>query len=233
MVRSSLSTGVRRVLVAAPLALAAVLGVAVAAHATPSTPPESGDDRAVVKPGNVHDGDCAEAGLLGEPVDVEADIDDNTYISLTDVPEDITITGVVVKGGPAYNVYSGLHEWSGLHAPLAGKSGAPAEISHWFVCGTETKMTTTNSSTSTTTSPTKGSTGSSSTSTSSTSAGVVVTTKGRTTTSAPAVAAASDNGRLANTGFAGGWLLGLAAALLLGGGTVLGLGRRRAAGRRG
>ncbi|GDY29535.1 hypothetical protein [Gandjariella thermophila] len=227
MVGSSLSAGVRRVLLAAPLALLTVLGAAAAAHATPSTPPQSGDVRAVAKPGNVHDGECAGAGLPGQAVDVEANIDGNTYITITGVPDGVTLTGVVVKGSPAYNVYTGLTDWSRLHAPLAGKSGQPATISHWFACGTGTKSSTPKPP-STSKPPASGS----STARSSTPAGGAAAT-GRTTTSASAVAAASENGRLANTGFDSALPLGLAAALLLGGGTALTLARRRAARRRG
>jgi hypothetical protein len=158
--------------------LAAVLitgGVALCwtgvAFGVPPTPPQSGDSRAVAVAGNAVT--CAQAGLAGGIISVTAIITGNTYITITGVPTNTTVTGVVVKGSPAYNLYLpvslGMLPWVGLHPPLAGKSGQPATISHWFVCGTKT---TTTPPTTTTTTTTKSTT-------------TTTTTKSTTTTTAP------------------------------------------------
>jgi hypothetical protein len=224
MVRSSPSAGASRVLIAAPLVSALLLGATATAYADPPTPPQSGDDRATVVPGNVTT--CAAANLPGHAIDVTSTIDQETYITITAIPDGVTISGVVVKGSDAYNLYRNLSAWTRLHSPLAGKSGQPATISHWFACGTGEVRTTTKSSTPTTTKSAPA------TSTArSTSAGGVAPAGG-TSNSSPAVAAASNNGQLANTGFGAGWLVGLAAALLLGGGAVLAVPRLRSALRR-
>ncbi|CAL9559761.1 hypothetical protein SUDANB95_04569 [Actinosynnema sp. ALI-1.44] len=124
------------------------------AGATPPAgdpPPVSGDPRATAYPGNATT--CPDAGLPGEIISVTSN-DDGTYLDVTAVPEGYTLTGVVVKGSNAYNVYTGLGglPWLDLHAPLAS-SGKPAEISHWYACGTKSVSTTTTTTT-TTTSPT-------------------------------------------------------------------------------
>jgi hypothetical protein len=98
----------------------------------------SGDPRATAHAGNVTD--CADAGLPGEVIDVGFTIDaTNTYLTITSVPDGSVLTGVVVKGGPAYNVYVGDVR-TDLHAPLVS-SGKPAQISHWFACGTAASPT--------------------------------------------------------------------------------------------
>lgn len=153
---------IRFSLAAALIAGGVALSFAGAAFGAPPTPPQSGDPRAVVHAGNVTT--CAAAGLAGGIISVTATVVSNTYITITAVPAGTTVTGVVVKGAPAYNVYLpgslGALPWTALHPPLAGNSGMPATISHWFVCGTETTTTppptttTTSTTTTTTTVPT-------------------------------------------------------------------------------
>lgn len=126
-------------------------------------PPVSGDPRATAYEGNATT--CADAGLAGEIIEVTA-TSDGTYLDVTAVPEGYTLTGVVVKGTNAYNVYQGLGDlpWLDLHAPLAS-SGKPAEISHWYACGTKTTTTTTTTTSPTTTTTTSDTTTSSTTTT--------------------------------------------------------------------
>jgi hypothetical protein len=102
------------------------------AGAAPGDPPQSGDPRATAFAGNATT--CEDAGLPGETIDVGASIDaTNRYLTITSVPDGVTLTGVVVKGGPGYNVYVGDVRTL-LHAPL-GPNGSPAGISHWYACG--------------------------------------------------------------------------------------------------
>lgn len=74
-----------------------------------------------------------------------------------------SVTAIVVKGSNEYNLYlfdpavAGPADFEGLVAPIAGGSGDPANISHWFVCGEKTTTTTppptTTTMTTTTTTP--------------------------------------------------------------------------------
>jgi hypothetical protein len=127
-------------------------GVAFAAP----PPLQSGDPRAVVHSGNTTT--CAGAGLAGDVISVTF-TSDGTYITVTAVPAGVTVTGVVVKGAPGYNVYLpgtlGALPWTALHPPLAGNSGQPATISHWFACATKTTTTPPPPPTTTTTTTTK------------------------------------------------------------------------------
>jgi hypothetical protein len=199
----------------------------LAATADPPADPVAGDDRATAYPGNVVEADCptlfpgsTSVALTDLTFSVDAT---GTYLDITAVDADVEVAGVVVKGGPAYNVYEvadlGDLAWLDLHSPLVS-SGAPAQISHWFACGVTTSTTTTTTTTTT------------STSTSTTTSGTTTTTSGEqatsstpgattTTTTPAAVSPAASDDDLATTGFAGAWLLGLAAALLLGGGALL------------
>jgi hypothetical protein len=71
-------------------------------------------------------------------------VDASTYVTVAGVPDGTTVTGIVVKGSDAYNVYlPGALPWKNLHSPIAGNSGKPATISHWFACGTETSTSST------------------------------------------------------------------------------------------
>jgi LPXTG-motif cell wall-anchored protein len=132
-----------RTLVAAlPLGLAALLGAAPLAHAT-----QTDDSRAVAHQGNVDAGQkgaCATAGLAGEPVELQDADTDGQTVTIESVPDGTTVTGIVVKGGPAYNVYvpgeRGLSElpvWDELRSPLNNGGNLP-QVSHWFACGVET-----------------------------------------------------------------------------------------------
>jgi LPXTG-motif cell wall-anchored protein len=203
----------RRALTVLALSVGVSFAGAALASAAPQDPPQSGDPRAAAAEGNVTT--CEAAGLPGTEITVTSNITENTYIDITAAPADHTITGVVVKGGPAYNKYPNLGAlpWNDLHSPLV-PSGKPAEISHWFVCGKKTTTTTTKTSTSTSTSTTT------SPSTSSGSSIVV------TTTSAAAGQTSSDS-ELANTGVNGGPHLLAGGALLLAGAGTLVLARRR------
>jgi hypothetical protein len=208
---------VRRALAVFVVSVGVSLGGTAIAVAGPDDPPQSGDDRATAVAGNVTT--CAAAGIPGTEIEVTSNITENTYIDITAVPAGFTITGVVVKGGPAYNKYPNLGAlpWNDLHAPLVS-SGKPAEISHWFVCGKKKTTTTTKTTTPTTTTTT-----STSTSTGSSSSSSRVTT----TSSTPAVVPASNNSGLANTGFSGGPLVLIGGLLLVGGVAALFLARAR------
>lgn len=222
-------------LVAASFAAAVLTGTALA---TPNqAPPASGDDRATAHDGNVTT--CAKAGLPGttiQPAQVQHSITETTYI---DVTGGTGITAVVVKGGSAYNTYLapalGGFPWLDLHSPL-NASGKPAEISHWFACGTPptttttttptTETTTTTETTSTTTTTTTaGTTTTEPTTTTTTPASSTATTTVTTTTAALVVVTEPDD--LASTGFGSPWLLGLGAVLVAAGAVLLLVLRRR------
>lgn len=215
--------------------VAAVVGTALfsavgAAAATQPADPVSGDDRATAHPGNVVAADCAELFAGSESVDL-ADLTysidpTNTYLDITAVEAGVEVAGVVVKGGPAYNVYDvadlGDLAWLDLHSPQV-PSGEPAQISHWFVCGVTTSTTTTSTTSTTSTSTSAPGTTTTGVDESSSASTPV------TTTTPPAVSPAASDDDLATTGFDGGWLIALAAALLLGGGALLILLRTREA----
>jgi len=193
---------------------ALLLSVATAHSETVDEPPVSGDDRATAFPGNIKMDDCAAANLAGSAIDVES-TDDGTFITITSVPEGVTLTGVVVKGGAAYNVYVGDVR-DDLHAPL-NPNGSPAGISHWFACGTEAGTT----STTTTTSDTSSSetTTSEASDTSDTSSGATDPGTGDTDVS---------SGGLADTGFSARVPLIVAGLLILLGAGLLTATRRLA-----
>lgn len=235
----------RPYVLAVTAAVAAVMSFAGPAAAAPDRPPVSGDARATAYSGNVVEADC---GTLfpGTSMIAEGDLrlsKDDTYIDITHVAAGVNLAGVVVKGGPAYNVYKpgdlGELPWLKLHAPLV-PSGGPAGISHWFACGTGHSTTTTSEAppvTTTTTSP--GSTETTETSTppgsetdttttdESDTAGASVTTTAPTTSADVSATAQDEN--LASTGFNGGWLFAIAGLLLAGGAALLLLVRLRAA----
>jgi cell division septation protein DedD len=222
-----LSKPVRPAIVAAAFAAVALLGLTGTASATT---PQSGDDRATAKEGNVVAQDCAElfpGSTAVDPAAMTVAVDEsNTYLDVTAADG---VVAVIVKGGPAYNVYQaddlGALPWLDLHAPLV-RSGKPAQISHWFACGvtgtTTTETTTSETETSTTTETTTDTPTSSATETT-TSAPAV------TTTTSAATAPSANDDDLASTGFSGGWLIVLGAILLLGGGAALVVARLRGA----
>jgi LPXTG-motif cell wall-anchored protein len=218
-----------RVAAVAALAAGAWLGIAGVANADG---PQSGDDRATAYSGNARPGDCAGAGLAGEQIMGE-DSPSGTYFDITSIPAGYTVTGVVVKGGDAYNVYLpsalGALPWLKLHAPI-NASGGPAGLSHWFVCGTKDSTTTTTTTPPATTTTTPGGGESSTT----TSPGGGAGSPSATTPGAPGTPGAQGGEGLASTGFGNGWLVIVGGALLLGGGALLVLvrGRSVAAARR-
>jgi hypothetical protein len=178
--------------------------------AAPADPPQSGDPRATAVAGNATT--CAGAGLPGVKVTVGATVDaTNTYLTITSVPAGVTLTGVVVKGGPAFNVYAG-DQRTMLHAPLV-PSGKPAQISHWFACGTD-RTTTTSAPPTTTAPPTETSSPPSSSSAASSTAPA---SGSSTTQPAAGQAGLPPEGNLAATGTPVGPLLGLGGLLVLAG----------------
>src|SRR6266568_1731218 len=216
-----------RMLTAAALALGATLLTGTVALAAPAPPPSSGDDRATAFAGNVTT--CAEAGLQGDTVvfpNVDASGTDITITS-SDIPAGDTILAVVVKGGPAYNVYQGLTSWTDLHSPI-NPGGQIPTISHWFACVSKSNG---GGGGTTTTSPAP-------TSTSGGSGGTTTTTTGSgggpspaTSTAAVAGATTTSTGtgtkNLAFTGFGNNWLIWAGLLLVLAGGGVLALTRLR------
>lgn len=235
-----LVAGVATLLVAGPTAAAA-------------DPPQSGDPRATAYAGNAVT--CPDAKLPGSIVTVTA-THDGTYLDVTGIPAGTTVTGVVVKGGNAYNVYPNLGAlpWLDLHAPL-NASGKPAGISHWYACGTKTTTTTTTPTTTTkptttttvvvppttttttktttaTTAPTGGTTTTTAITTTTTAptTGITTTTTRPTwypTTTSPASGAVQDEGGLAETGFGARWLIPVGALLVIAGAATLWLIRNR------
>jgi hypothetical protein len=220
---------------AATIAAAATVLLTGTAAAQPGDIPLPGDFRATAHIGNVVERDCAELFPGSHAIakgDLTFSVDGtNTYLDVT-AEAGVTVVGIIVKGGPAYNSYP-LATGDDLHAPLVS-SGKPAQISHWFACGTgesETTSTTTTTESSTessTTSTTDSGVASTTTTSSPSSSGSGSVTTTATTTSADVVTAADEND-LASTGFNGGWLVVLAVVLLAGGGALLVLGRGRAA----
>lgn len=219
---------ISRSLIVASIAAGALTGLASFASAAPDRPPVSGDERATAYPGNVVAKDCPTL-FPGSTAVKQGDIeftggDDTADVDITAVPDGIEVVGVIVKGGPAYNVYKaadlGEMPWLGLHAPLV-PSGQPAAVSHWFVCGVKGTETTTTSPETSTTSPTDTPPG-----TSSESEQPGTSTDTSTSTD---VSPAAEEGDLAATGFAAGPLVALGAGLLIGGSALLFLLRRRAA----
>jgi hypothetical protein len=216
---------VSRSLIVVSIAVGALLGFASLASATPpDLNPVSGDDRATAHPGNAKADDCSTL-FPGSTEVAKSDIthtgdDNDASIDITAVADGVDVVGVVVKGGPAYNVYPadklGDLPWLDLHAPQV-PSGAPAGVSHWFVCGVEEGETTSSTPATTTTTEGEGSGGGGSTDEEETS----------TTTSSEEVSPAAEGEELASTGVNGGPLVALGFALLLGGGALLFLMRTR------
>ncbi|MFI7677605.1 hypothetical protein [Actinophytocola sp. NPDC049390] len=225
-----------RASVALASAVAGVVLFAAPAFAQSDDDPVSGDDRATAHSGNVvGEKDCAT--LYPGSHEVTADLtatadgegENGTYLDITAVADGVEVLGVIVKGGNAYNQYDvtalGDLPWLDLHSPI-NASGKPAAISHWFACGIGESTTTPTEPTETTTTTTT-TTDDSTPATTTTTGGSEVSGTETTTTSADVAPAAQDED-LAATGFNGGWLVALAAGLLLAGGAVLTLLRIRA-----
>lgn len=149
-----MSARIRRfVVIGAVVCAIAPFAGEVAAFAAPTSSPTSGDQRATAYPGNIHDGKSGSAcSQLGFPNDTELGADnggadsgdgvtvtnDGTYLSVS-WASGSQVDAVVVKGGPAYNVYPAsvftTSPTTGLHSPMVGvnQDNVPA-ISHWFAC---------------------------------------------------------------------------------------------------
>ncbi|MBP2476709.1 hypothetical protein JOF53_005581 [Crossiella equi] len=213
----------RRAAVLAALAATALLSLVPSAGADPQIP-WSGDERATPSAGVA--ASCAAAGLGGQVV--EATVTKNSrYLNVTAVASGIALTGVVVQGGPGYNTYpasafSGL-PWTRLHAPLESPSqpDKPAPHTGFFACGATTPPTSTTTST-TTTRPTT-TTVPTTTSTVPTTTGSSPTSTSGTTTPPPVTTSTTPG--LAETGYDRGWLVFLAAGLVLLGAAALALPR--------
>ncbi|NKE56345.1 LPXTG cell wall anchor domain-containing protein [Lentzea sp. PSKA42] len=230
-------TPLRRTGLLASAAAAAVATLALTSTASAQAP-TTDDKRATPYTKNVdinHPEACTVGGLTGETIHPSEFTytggDNEIYLNVTGVPAGLTVTGVVVKGGPNFNVYLakdlGPLPWNELRSPF-NEGGQQAQISHWYGCGIEdetpSSSVTPSSSTSTSTSTSSSSSAPTSASTTVSSSEVAVTT---TTTAAVAPVVNEDN--LASTGFGSAWLVGLGAALLAAGAAVLLVLRRRRA----
>ena len=233
------SSRFRRVLGSAAVAAVASLAFAPIALAGPDKPPVVADDRAVAFDGdNVdinHKDACTVGGLTGTPIApgkfTFTGGKDQLDLDITAAPANVTVTGVVVKGSDAYNVYLaaklGALPWNDLRSPVNNGGNVP-QISHWYACGVVTQEPPKEEPpveqppkeeppvvqppkeeqpTSTVTAPPS-------------------TSEAAPTAPAPAPAGAEE---LAETGFGSAWLLGLGAALVAGGAAVLLVLRRRRA----
>lgn len=123
---------------AATVAAVAMTGGALLATTTGASAATTDDPRATAFDGNAVT--CEQAGLPGDllgPSDVDYVISaDGRYLTI--LAEHVFVTGVVVKGGPGYNVYDtsslGGPPWEDLRSPL-NRGGKVPQISHWFACG--------------------------------------------------------------------------------------------------
>lgn len=130
----------RALLAAITLTLTGFMASVVPAAATPEEPSE--DSRATLYSDD-NASTCKDAGLAGviiekDQIDFETD-ESNIFLNITDVPSDVELTGIVVKGGNAYNVYS-PDQRDDLRSPLNGGGNIP-QISHWFACGQQSNQT--------------------------------------------------------------------------------------------
>lgn len=235
----------RPVVAAASLAVAAaVTGIALSTGAQAA---ETDDPRAVAHDGNATT--CAAAGLSGDLVD-KSDleftggvVDSDTSVTITGVADGLDVTGIVVKGGDAYNVYEpgarGLSAdvpWADLVAPI-NNGGQQPQLSHWYVCAEETEEPPTSSTPPSSTEPTEPTETSEPTGTTEPSETTgpsqpgddttTPTSDADSTTTTSDAAASSDDDDLALTGFGAGWLIPIGALLLLGGGLAMWLARQR------
>ncbi|MFC3896970.1 LPXTG cell wall anchor domain-containing protein [Lentzea rhizosphaerae] len=220
---------------AATVAAVATLALVTTAFAAPDKPVlNSGDERAVAYDKNVapgHDDVCTVGGLTGTVVakgklTFTGGGEQDQYLNITAVDAGVTVTGVVVKGSDAFNVYLaaklGPLPWNKLRSPENNGGNVPT-ISHWYACGVKKDQTSSSSSSSTSPSTiTHTAPPSSSETTTSSSSEVAATT----TTTAAGAPGSND---LASTGFGSAWLVGLGAALLAAGVAVLFVLRRRRA----
>lgn len=225
----------------AAMAAVASLVLATTALAQPDAP-ITDDDRAVAYLKNIdikHPEACTVGGLTGvtiHPNEFEYTGGDNQlHLNITGLPEDMKVTGIVVKGGPVFNVYladklGAALPWEKLRAPLKD-NGNGSDISHWYGCGVKDEKPSTSVTTTTTTTTTSTVTHSS-TPSSSSSTTTTTTTSGEvapTTTTTPAFVPVANEDDLAATGFGSAWLLGLGAALVAAGAALVLVMRRRRA----
>lgn len=221
----------------AAVAAVALFALAGTASATPGKPVlVSGDDRAVAYDRNVdieHDDACKVGGLTGTtiaPGEFTFTGGKNKLdLDITAAPPNVTVTGVVVKGSNAYNVYLadklGALPWNDLRAPQNKGDNVP-EISHWYACGIATQEPPKEEPPAEqppkeqppAEQPPKVEQPPSST--------VAPSSSAPTSTPAPAPAGAEE---LAETGFGSAWLLGVGGALVAAGAAVLLVLRRRRA----
>lgn len=120
-----------RVLLGGCVAFVVAVCTGGTAAASPTKGPQAGDPRALAVSGNAVT--CAQAGLSGSIVPTTAVVSpDNRYVTITSVPDGMPLTGTVVKGGPAFNIYPG-QALTLLHAPSL-PSGHRIEVSYYFSC---------------------------------------------------------------------------------------------------
>ncbi|ATY14629.1 hypothetical protein CU254_32580 [Amycolatopsis sp. AA4] len=220
--------------------VAAVAGLALLGTATSALACTTDDGRAKPTEGNATT--CAQAKVPGNLLGAaDLTVTDGTqkdqYLNVTAVGEGVTVTAIVVKGGPGFNVYvpgtrgmSATPPWEKLRSPFNRGDQLPT-ISHWFACGTKTVPTKPPVSGTPTTTPSQPASEAPSTT-----PGVPVTssvassapagaTSSPATTSAPAVVPAGNQngtgGGLANTGFDNAWLFWVGGVLIVGGGALL------------
>ncbi|WP_436493651.1 LPXTG cell wall anchor domain-containing protein [Actinokineospora sp. HUAS TT18] len=222
----------------AAFSIAGMLALSGTVGAAQNDTPPSGDDRATSHPvqagNNVTEADCPTLFPGSTAVTVTYTVDQaGVYLDITAIPAGTTVAGVIVKGSSAYNKYTleslggvAALPWNDLHAPLAGQSEGPAQISHWFVCGTKDTSTTTSPTTTTTTDTTTTTTETTTTTTgteptSTTTASTTVTTTRPATTTTTVAPVPVDNDDLPDTGSNVGWMILLGAALLLTGGALM------------
>jgi hypothetical protein len=107
----------------------------------------SGDDRAEALDGNATT--CEDVGLPDATFFDGAYLVDQGYattdgykVTIGQLPEDITLVKIVIKGGDAYNVYEPGERGLAADPPYAdlrspdNNGGNLPRISHWFACGT-------------------------------------------------------------------------------------------------
>lgn len=82
-------------------------------------------------------GDSAYTAPAGVITFAQGTPNSDQYLDITAVAAGFTVTGVVVKGGPGYNLYLptalGTLPWLDLVSPLNAGNQLPT-ISHWFAC---------------------------------------------------------------------------------------------------
>jgi LPXTG-motif cell wall-anchored protein len=226
------------ILVAAPLGNAG----ATAQQATPSTSevgnnatcgqlaPE-GANWTELKVDPVEDGTFTD-GTLTVTIEVTGFTDDDEP-QVFDWTSNIGVDAVFVKGGPGGLLYVYDPESTGdtgLHAPVNPNNGKFFGLSHVSFCYDKDQATTTTSTTSTSTSSTTST--STSTSTTSTTMGgsTTSTTPGESTTTTAmgdvTTTTVAPSDELPRTGSTAGPMLGIGAALLAGGGALVGYARR-------